>query len=59
MFFSDFQVTDVRLEHGYSMYSGRVEVMHMGQWGTICDTNFDYYDVQVLCRMLGHTFGTQ
>lgn len=46
----------VRLVNG-SYYSGRVEVFYHGQWGTVCDSNFDHNDVQVICRSLGRYSG--
>ena len=55
-YFSSIQfiiVIDLRLEGSTAQFSGRVEILHDGEWGTVCSDEFDDNDAAVVCHQAG------
>jgi deleted-in-malignant-brain-tumors protein 1 len=45
---------DIRLADGTTSNEGRVEILIRGVWGTVCNSDWDMRDANVVCRMLNY-----
>ena len=45
---------EVRLVGGNTRSEGRVEVCVSGQWGSVCNDQWDDYAAKTVCRELGY-----
>ncbi|XP_072045228.1 neurotrypsin-like isoform X2 [Amphiura filiformis] len=49
----DLRASNIRLVGGPNQYTGRVEILRQGSWGTICHQQWNREDGRVACRQLG------
>ena len=51
---SDTETGAVRLAAGSGPHEGRIEVVFVNMWGTVCGQSWDLLDAIVVCRQLGY-----
>ncbi len=51
-------LSNLRLVDGNGFSTGRLEVLHEGIWGTVCDDGWSQINSVVACRELGFSTGT-
>uniref|UniRef100_A0A673NDF3 SRCR domain-containing protein n=1 Tax=Sinocyclocheilus rhinocerous TaxID=307959 RepID=A0A673NDF3_9TELE len=51
--YGTFNLATLRLQGGSGTCSGRVEIFHDRQWGTVCGTTWDLLDSVVVCKERG------
>lgn len=44
----------MRLVNGSKPSEGRLEILHQGEWGTVCDRDTTFDIARVVCRQLGY-----
>ena len=47
-------IVGLRLEDSEAKFSGRVEILYNGEWGTVCSDEFDENDAAVVCHQAGY-----
>ncbi|XP_071141936.1 neurotrypsin-like [Mytilus edulis] len=48
---------DLRIIKGHAANQGRLEIKYKGEWGTVCDNQFENVDAKVACRQLSYCSG--